>query len=415
MFTYDLTPRQREVLRFLVEFQGSKGFIPSVREVQKQFRFASVNSAAQHLAALEKKGVISRVSGKARAVQFSGPNNFANAPDGKALRVKEGCEQMTIEEVDVEDTLRSQVYDGTTARELDKFVENSMCAHLDGRTRLVCGDALEFMSRMPASSIHAIVTDPPYGLIEYQDDNHAKLRQGRGGVWRIPPVLDGVERSPLPRFTVLTAKDRENLYRFFANFGQAAGRVLRPGGHLIIASNPLLSTLTFSALVESGLEKRGEVIRLVSTLRGGDRPKGAESEFADISVMPRSCWEPWGLFRTPISENTVAENLRKHSVGGFRRISSAEPFKDLIECPPARGTEREVAPHPSLKPQRLMRYLVRASLPLEEGIVLDPFAGSGSTLAAAGAVGYHSIGIERDQQYFQMAKAAFPKLKALRV
>jgi site-specific DNA-methyltransferase (adenine-specific) len=177
----------------------------------------------------------------------------------------------------------------------------------------------------------------------------------------------------------------------------------------------LLSTLTFSALVESGLEKRGEVIRLVSTLRGGDRPKGAESEFADISVMPRSCWEPWGLFRTPISENTVAENLRKHSVGGFRRISSAEPFKDLIECPPARGTEREVAPHPSLKPQRLMRYLVRASLPLEEGIVLDPFAGSGSTLAAAGAVGYHSIGIERDQQYFQMAKAAFPKLKALRV
>jgi site-specific DNA-methyltransferase (adenine-specific) len=49
-------------------------------------------------------------------------------------------------------------------------------------------------------------------------------------------------------------------------------------------------------------------------------------------------------------------------------------------------------------------------LPLGEGIILDPFAGSGSTLAAAEAVGYESIGIEKDSRYFELACKAIPKL-----
>jgi len=46
--------------------------------------------------------------------------------------------------------------------------------------------------------------------------------------------------------------------------------------------------------------------------------------------------------------------------------------------------------------------------------VLDPFAGSGATLAAAEAVGYQSIGIEKDSRYFNLATAAIPKFTALR-
>jgi DNA modification methylase len=60
-----------------------------------------------------------------------------------------------------------------------------------------------------------------------------------------------------------------------------------------------------------------------------------------------------------------------------------------------------------------MREIVRAALPLGEGIVLDPFMGGGSTIAAAFAVGYASIGIENDPAFFAMAKEAIPKLTAL--
>jgi len=53
-------------------------------------------------------------------------------------------------------------------------------------------------------------------------------------------------------------------------------------------------------------------------------------------------------------------------------------------------------------------------LPLGEGIVLDPFAGSGSTLAAAEAVDYESVGIEKDSRYFNVATGAIPKLIAFK-
>ncbi len=128
--------------------------------------------------------------------------------------------------------------------------------------------------------------------------------------------------------------------------------------------------------------------------------------------MPKSCWEPWGLFRKPC-EGRVQDNLRKWRTGGLRRISRNEPFKDLIFSSPARGRERKVAAHPTLKPQQFLRQIVRASLPFGEGIVLDPFMGSGSTIAAAAALGIDSVGLEIDSQYFNMALDTIPQLVAI--
>ena len=286
--------------------------------------------------------------------------------------------------------------------------------HLSEHATFVLGDVLRWLADLPTNSIHAVVTDPPYGMIEYEHKNHEKMRKGRGGVWRIPPSFDGANRKPVPRFTVLSKEEVSNLHGFFSAVAYGLLKALVPGGHVFIASNPLVSTTTFHAFIESGFEKRGEMIRLVQTLRGGDRPKGAEADFADVTVMPRSCWEPWGIFRKPF-EGTVAENLRAWGTGGLRRTADAEPFKDVIQCSPTRGIEKEIAPHPSLKPQRFMRKLVRAALPLGIGIIYDPFAGSGSTLAAAHAMGYLALGTDSDRQYFEMAGQAFERLSSLQV
>jgi len=120
-------------------------------------------------------------------------------------------------------------------------------------------DCLTWMDRHPENSFHAIVTDPPYGLKEYSSVEKEKLRSGKGGVWRIPPSFDGCRRSPLPRFTVLTEKDREKLRGFFLSFAQRAIRTLVPGGHLMIAANPLLSHLVYQPLMDTGFEKRGRL------------------------------------------------------------------------------------------------------------------------------------------------------------
>jgi DNA modification methylase len=279
------------------------------------------------------------------------------------------------------------------------------------RYSLFLANCLAWMEQRAASSIHAIVTDPPYGLKEYTPAEKDKLRKGRGGVWRIPPSFDGCTRSPVPRFTVLSDEDRKTQRQFFFGFAQRALRVLAPGGHLIIATNPLLSHLVYEPLLEAGFEKRGEIIRLVQTLRGGDRPKNAHAEFPEVTVMPRSAWEPWGLFRKPC-QGRVQDNLRRWKTGGLRRVSGDTPFSDVITSAPTRPEERSLSPHPSLKPQAFMRQIVRASLPLGTGIVLDPFMGGGSTIAAAIAVGYESIGIELDPVFFSGAAKAIPKLAA---
>lgn len=280
-----------------------------------------------------------------------------------------------------------------------------------GRTTLIHGDCFAWLEERGNNSIHAVVTDPPYGLHEYTPQQQLKMRQGMGGVWRIPPSFDGHARSPLPRFTILTDQQRDQLGQFFTLWGRLLLPRLVPGANVVVASNPLLVHIVAGALEEAGMECRGSITRLVMTMRGGDRPKAAHEEFSDVSVMPRSMWEPWIVFRRPV-EGRVQDNLRKWKTGGFRRPSEDKPFGDVIKSAPTRKNERALAPHPSLKPQAFLRQLVRGVLPLGEGVVLDPFAGAGSTLAAAEAVGYESIGIEKDPHYFDVGVRAVPALCA---
>jgi site-specific DNA-methyltransferase (adenine-specific) len=280
-----------------------------------------------------------------------------------------------------------------------------------GRSRIIHADCFEWLARTHENSLHAIVTDPPYGVKEYDAHQLEKRSNGKGGMWRIPPSFDGHVRAPLPRFTALDEKDRKRLSAFFTNWATLATKALRPGGHVFIATNAFIAALLYEALVNGGLEFRGQIIRVVRTLRGGDRPKNAEKEFPGVSTLPKGCYEPWGLFRKPIPAGiTVGECLRKYETGGIRRLSTGKPFEDLIQSERTPRKEKDIADHPSLKPQSFMRQLVYTALPLGKGIIADPFMGAGSTIAAAEAMGLCAFGVERYRDYFDMARDAIPRL-----
>ncbi len=283
-----------------------------------------------------------------------------------------------------------------------------------GGSIIIHADCFEWFGKIPENSIHAIVTDPPYGVKEYNFDQLEKRANGKGGVWRIPPSFDGNPRSPLPRFTALNDKERNAIHRFFVEWSKVAKKALLPGGHVMIASNAFLSQLVFSALIEGGLEYRGTIIRLVRTLRGGDRPKNAEQEYSDVCSLPRGCFEPWGLFRKPIPIGMkVKDCLKAYQTGALRRKPDGGPFEDVIESGRTSQKERKLANHPSLKPQSFLRQLVYAALPLGDGIVVDPFMGSGSTIAAAEAHHYRSIGVERHDVYYGSGKDSISKLSRI--
>ncbi len=285
-----------------------------------------------------------------------------------------------------------------------------------GRSLVVCADSFEWLAKAPRESIHAVVTDPPYGVREYEAHEIALMSGGERGIWRLPPAYDGHKRAPLPRFADLSVRERNIARRFFLHWATLLYPVLRPGGHAFVAANSFLQGLVVSAIAEAGFEFRGCVIRLVRTMRGGDKPKNAEKEFPGVCSFPRSCYEPWAIFRKPIpAKLTIRQCLEKYQTGGLRRLSVDSPLDDVIPSERTAYAERRIAPHPSLKPQAFMRRLVTAALPLGTGVILDTFMGSGSTVAAAEAVGLSCIGIERHPDYYNLSLRAIPQLSEVRV
>lgn len=274
-------------------------------------------------------------------------------------------------------------------------------------------DCFEWLRQQPANSFHGVCTDPPFGIVEFLPGEMAKLRAGRGGVWRIPPSMGGSQRAPLPRFTTLSEAERGHVRDYFKAFGTALLPALVPGAHVLLAGTPMLQYLVQGGMAEAGFEVRGAILRLYRGFRGGDRPKLAEQEFAEVCVTPRGNYEPWMLFRKPIAEKTVAQNLRVWGTGALRRLNADQPLPDIIQSGKTPAVEEAISQHPTLKPQHLLRILVRALLPVDQGVILDPFAGSGSTLAACLAAGIDAVGVEADAQYFHAAQQQIPLLAHL--
>lgn len=167
-------------------------------------------------------------------------------------------------------------------------------------------DCIAWMKSCAPNKFEAIITDPPYGMREYTRIEVEKMRKGIGGVWRIPPKIGGHERKPLPRFTVLTEQDIGKLQDFLLGWGRLAHKILVPGGHLVIASNPLLIYAVTSSLTKAGFENRGIIVRTVRTLKAAFAPS----------------WQRGNSRRFPAYLG-VAGNLGvysgSHSGGGFRR------------------------------------------------------------------------------------------------
>jgi DNA modification methylase len=274
-------------------------------------------------------------------------------------------------------------------------------------------DCFSWLESQPENSVEAVCSDPPFGIVEFLPHEMSKLRAGRGGVWRLPPTIGGSKRAPLPRFTTLSVKELEHVYIYFREFGVALNRILVPGAHVFLAGTPMLQHLVQRGMSEAGFEVRGAVMRLYRGFRGGDRPKLAEDEYSEVCVTPRGTYEPWMLFRKPISERTVALNLKKWKTGALRRLNADQPLPDTIQSGKTPKAEEAISNHPTLKPQHFLRILARSVLPVGEGTVLDPFCGSGSTIAACEAIGYRSIGIELDDIYFSALEKNIETLSRL--
>jgi repressor LexA len=148
----NLTERQEEILGFLRQAQRQTGVMPSTREIQHHFGFASQTAAMSHLRALERKGVIQRLAGKARAVIFP-------------------------EELDREQIIDVPIY-GQIAAGMASAVEQERegCVSIDVSTLGVARNARTFALKVRGDSmVDAHICDGDIVVMEFRQPRHRDI------------------------------------------------------------------------------------------------------------------------------------------------------------------------------------------------------------------------------------------------
>ncbi len=256
------------------------------------------------------------------------------------------------------------------------------------------------MLRLADNEVSLILTDPPY-FIDGMDDNWNSQKLKR----RVKPGVVG----SLPAGMKFSTEQGRNLQQFLHPIAKEWLRILRPGGFALVFSQNRLVHRTAFALEEAGFEIRDMLLwkyegqakaftqdhfvrksnldeseqqRLIRKLGGRKTPQlKPQGEMIVLAQAPR--------------EGTFVQNWDKWETG---LIDVSDPFVDPGRFP---GTVISVAKpknrygHITAKPVDLLRHLIRIfSAP--ESLVLDPFAGSGSTGVAALLEGRGFLGFESE-------------------
>lgn len=286
---------------------------------------------------------------------------------------------------------------------------------------IICGNCLDILPRFKDNSIACCVTDPPYNyeiIGRAWDDAEInrrldKVKDSKTTLVKNIPYGSGLSGGV--RNANWYAKNRKNVLDYqnwVEGWGKEVYRLLKPGGMCLVFN----STRTI-AHVQVALEAAGFYARdILVWRRNSGIPKGINvskklEKLGEVNAQEwegwHSClrneWEAIAVVQKPLMNNYI-ETLQKQHVGLFK-AKSEEGFQSNIIEGIQRGVLDEFNTHPTVKPVELMKKLIELTVPKGyDNVVLDPFAGSGTTLVAAKELGIDYIGIELCKEYVEIIR-----------
>ena len=210
--------------------------------------------------------------------------------------------------------------------------------------QIICGDCLDELAKLPEKSVDLILTDPPFFVPATHYQSRIKWQKSFG--------------------------DLTPLKAFWKTVNDELARVLKPTGHIMVFCNAESYPVFFIPTYEK-FDK-------VKTLVWDKTRVGLGHIFRNQHEL--IMWARW----------------QEHKV-----IEDGKLRADVISFPATLTKDRE---HPVEKPTELLEHLISATTNKGD-IVLDPFAGGGSTLLAASNLKRHYIGVEINQTYADVVKA----------
>jgi site-specific DNA-methyltransferase (adenine-specific) len=279
---------------------------------------------------------------------------------------------------------------------------------------VVVGDSVQLLKAFPASSVHLILSDIPYGIgADEWDVLHSNTNRAYLGSSPAQEKAGAVFRKRGKPINGWSAADRDipkQYYDWCSTWAADWLRVLKPGGSAFVFAGRRFAHRCVSALEDAGFSFKDMLVWLrpsaahraqrvsVVFARRGDDAASRDWEGWRVGNL-RPTFEPILWFAKPYKIGaTIADNALRHGVGPYNEsafLRYAGRADNVIECGFEAG---EAGLHPTQKPVRLMRALIELTTQPDH-LVLDPFAGSGSTLVAARSLGRRYIGCEISERF----------------
>ncbi|AKT44216.1 DNA-methyltransferase [Chondromyces crocatus] len=279
------------------------------------------------------------------------------------------------------------------------------------------GDCLELTRQIPDGSVHLILSDIPYGIgaeawdVLHENTNSALLgaspaQQRAGSVFRR-------RGKPINGWSEADAEIPREYQAFCARWASEWLRVLKPGGSAVVFAGRRFAPRCVTALEDAGFNfrdmlawsrpqavHRAQRLSVVFERRGDTERAQQWTGWRLGNLRPTFepilwCFKPYRI--------TIADNVIEHEVGAYNEEAFRRHFgstDNVLSCGLDQG---EGGLHPTQKPLRLLKGLIELTT-LPGHLVLDPFAGSGSTAVAAQATGRRYLVIERDPAYCEVIR-----------
>ncbi|MDE0470378.1 MAG: site-specific DNA-methyltransferase [Ekhidna sp.] len=283
------------------------------------------------------------------------------------------------------------------------------------------GDCIDVLNQIDADSIACCITDPPYNyeFIGHRwDDKEVKRRiervkEGKTMVKNIPygsGLAGGVRNKRWYE------KNRQNDLAYMAwcqEWTDGLFRVCKAGSPVAVFNSNRSIAHVQIALENSGFYTRDMLVYR----RNSGIPRGLNlgKKLENMGHPDASSWKGWHsafrneweaiiLVQKPLMNN-YWETLQQTNVGVFNTVNEDGSFQSNILEGLSNKSKQEKFEHCTVKPITLIKKLIKTLVPKTDGnIILDPFAGSGTTLVAAQELGFKYLGIEIEENYIPIIK-----------
>ena len=293
--------------------------------------------------------------------------------------------------------------------------------------KIIYGDCLKEINKLPDNSVDCVITDPPY-FIDKLDNKWDSKNVSNDSNSHI---------KHLPKGMKFSKNQVKELYDFYLELSKILMNKLKPGGYFLSFSSPRLYHAIAMACEIGGFEIRD----MINWTYTQSMPKGMsvnhiiekmqlsreekdelKKEYDGFKTpMIKSCFEPICVAMKPIGKLTFIKNELQFKTGlldfnqkvGINNdkvpanIITTEEFNELYDknfmiSKPSKKEKGIINTHITVKPLKLIEHLIRL-FSKENSLIVDPFLGSGTTALACKNTNRRCIGIELNKEYYDIS------------